>query len=141
MASENLFWNLWDKVQRVKQLVANLNDEVESLVIDIEAAHLVPVTPKPKAPGCAIHLHHNQTRRYSMAMPKRAAMVWKPTRLWTGTQKIEAFDVLYALAVDSLRNYRQDDRSDDNDFKVGIFVEVMELLGDDVWDVINALTG
>ena len=57
MPSDDLFWSLWNKAQRIKQLIANLSDEVEQWTLDVEAAHLVPVVAKPKAQKCAIRIH------------------------------------------------------------------------------------
>mgnify|MGYP001559711018 CR=1 FL=1 len=74
-------------------------------------------------------------------MTKREAKKWVPTVVWTDAQKILAFDDLHALALKHLENIQVEGCYDDADEQHYIYEEVVGLLGDDAWDVINKLSG
>ena len=68
------------------------------------------------------------------------AMQWEPATGYTEAQKIFAFDRLYDNALEHFREIKKEGYTND-DVKAEIYEEVMELLGDKVWLVINVLTG
>lgn len=73
-------------------------------------------------------------------MSLEEARQWGPTKKYTDAQKIAAFDRLYNSAATHFLEIKESLYIDDDD-KEEIYEEVMELLGDKVWFVINTLIG
>jgi len=65
---------------------------------------------------------------------------WKPflEEDYTASEKCEAFDRLHAMALREFEARTSDDGQGGKNIKQYVFEAVMELLGKDVWDVLNA---
>lgn len=78
-------------------------------------------------------------------MKQNEALKWNPTFKWTRDEKVEAFDRLYAMALNNVHEIQQEvadgNYCDDRDDKSYIYEEVVGLLGSDVWEVVKALIG
>ena len=74
-------------------------------------------------------------------MTKAEAKKWVPTWAWTDAEKILAFDGFYEMAVTHLKNIKRRGCYDDYEEQHGIYENVIGLLGEEIWDVINTLTG
>ena len=72
-------------------------------------------------------------------MTNQEAKEWRPTKRYTNDEKIATFDRLRDMARDYVEATQGDDCYDDSDDRQLIWEAVIDILGGDVWRVINAL--